>query len=143
MRLHTSRSTASTGGREIVTEFYAAFNRLATDREGRDELAATLSDDVNWTVVTDGDGSERNYTGVEGVVEYVAGISGSADHVQAVPERFSEAAETVVVEGAYVGTTDGTEFDAPFVHVHELDGETVQTCRAYTDTALERRLFER
>lgn len=138
----TNRSTAGTTAREVVTAFYAAFNRLVADRGGRAELAATLTDDVVWTAVTNGDGSERSYTGVDGVVKSVAPtVRERADHAQALPERFVETDGTVVVEGAYVGTADGTEFDVPFVHVYELDGERIRRCRAYTDTALERNVF--
>ncbi|WP_440765582.1 nuclear transport factor 2 family protein [Natronorubrum sp. DTA7] len=142
MEANTNRSTEGTVNRELLTELYAGFNRFVTNRGGRADVGAALADDVNWTTTTSGGAIEQSYTGVDDVVENVAaGLREGADHLQALPERFTEAGETVVVEGAYVGTADGTPFDIAFVHVYEFDGETIQRCRAYTDTALEQRRF--
>ncbi|WP_436343035.1 nuclear transport factor 2 family protein [Natronorubrum sp. FCH18a] len=142
METNTHRSTKGTANRELLTEFYAGFNHFVTNRDGRADVAAALADDVSWTAMTSGGQTERTYTGIDDVVENAAATPREgADHLQALPERFTEAGETVVVEGAYVGTADGTPFDIAFVHVYELEDETIQRCRAYTDTALERRTF--
>lgn len=143
METNTHRPAEETANRELLTDFYARFNHFVTNRGGRADVAAVLADDVTWTKMTSGGQTERTYTGVDDVVENVAATPRQrADHLQALPERFTEAEGTVVVEGAYVGTTDGDPFDIAFVHVYELGDETVQRCRAYTDTALERETFD-
>ena len=142
MDTESNRAVERPADRGTITEFYAGFNRLATDRGERDELAATLADDVTWTVATNGALSERSYTGIDAVVEHVAvPARETATHLQALPERFVEADETVVVEGAYVETTDEAAFDVAFVHVFEPDDGLIRACREYTDTAHERRVF--
>ncbi|WP_440769405.1 nuclear transport factor 2 family protein [Natronorubrum sp. DTA28] len=144
METNTHRSAEGTANRELLTDFYARFNHFVTNRGGRADVGAALAADVTWTTMTSGGQTEQTYTGVDDVIENVAaGPRDGADHLQALPERFTEAGETVVVEGAYVGTADGTPFDIAFVHVYELDDETIQRCRAYTDTALERETFDR
>lgn len=145
MEPEPNRTAERPTDRAVCTEFYAGFNRLVTDRGGRDELAATLADDVRWTIVADGDPSARNYTGIDAVAEHVATpLRESAAHLQALPERFVEAEERLVVEGAYVGTARGDEptFDGPFVHAHELDDGRIRRCRAEIDTGDERRVFD-
>ncbi|SDJ83147.1 nuclear transport factor 2 family protein [Natronorubrum texcoconense] len=142
MEANTNRPTEGTVNRELLTELYAGFNRFVTNRGGRADVVAALADDVSWTTMTSGEATEQTYTGVDDVIENVAaGLRDGADHLQALPERFTEAGETVVVEGAYVGTADGAPFDIAFVHVYELDDETIRSCRAYTDTALEQQRF--
>lgn len=144
MKTNTRHSTASTANREVLTEFYAAFNHLVTNRGDRDEVAAVLADGVCWTVATNGDREKRTYTGIDAVVENVAApVREGSNHVQALPERFTGTGETIVVEGAYAGTVDGETFDIAFVHVYELEDETIQACRAYTDTAFEDRILAR
>lgn len=147
MEPEPNRTAERLTDRAILTEFYAGFNHLVTDRGGRDELTATLADDVRWTVVTDADAegerSPRSYTGIDAVIEYVgAPLRESAAHLQALPERFVEADGRTVVEGAYVGTTDETTFDVPFVHAHELEDGLIRRCRAEIDTADDRRVFD-
>ena len=144
METNTHRAAEETTNRELLTDFYARFNHFVTNRGGRADVSTVFADDVTWTAMTSGRETEQTYTGVDDVVETVAaGLRERADHIQALPERFTEAGETVVVEGAYVGTADGTPFDIAFVHVYELNDETVQRCRAYTDSALEREMFDR
>lgn len=143
MGTNTHRSGESTADREVLVEFYTSFNHYVSDRGGRDELAATLSDDVVWTDVTNAGRSKRVWTGTDAVIGAIATpVRERTAHLQALPERFTEADDTVVVEGAYVGIADETEFDVPYVHVFELADATIQNCRAYTDTALERQVFE-
>lgn len=126
-----------------VTEFYAGFNHVVADRAEADELAPTLADDVRWTDATTGTRSDRTDTGIDDVLENVVMTPRRrTDHLQALPERFVDAGETTVVEGAYVGTVDGRNVDIAFVHVFELDDGRIQQCTAYRDTALEERVFD-
>ncbi|QLK25061.1 nuclear transport factor 2 family protein [Natrinema zhouii] len=143
MTSNEHRSAASPTAREQVTEFYAGFNHAVTNDGETDEVAATLADDVRWTDATTGSHADRTYTGIDAVLENViAGPSRRTDHLQALPERFIGADETMVVAGAYVGTVDGRNFDVAFAHVFDLDDGRIRTCTAYRDTALEQRVFD-
>lgn len=106
-------------------------------------MAATLADDVCWTDATTGRRSNRTYTGIDAVLEHVVMAPGRrADHLQALPEAVTDAGETMVVEGAYVGTVDERNFDIAFAHVFDLQNDRIQQCTAYRDTALEERIFD-
>ncbi|WP_226481137.1 nuclear transport factor 2 family protein [Natrinema amylolyticum] len=143
MTTNGQRSVEQTTVRERLTEFYAAFNRAVTDRGGTDELAAILEGDVTWTDATTGDRAARTETGIDAVLESAVTAPGRhADHLQALPERFVDAGETMIVTGAYVGTIDGRDFDIGFVHVFEARDGRIQRCTAYRDTAFEQRVFD-
>ncbi|WP_222920002.1 nuclear transport factor 2 family protein [Natrinema sp. SYSU A 869] len=143
MTTNRQRSVEQTTTRERLTEFYAAFNRVVTDRDGTDELAAILGDDVTWTDATTGDLDGRTETGIDAVLESVVTVPGQrADHLQALPERFIDAGETMIVTGAYVGTIDDRDFDIAFAHVFEVRDGRIQGCTAYRDTAIERQVFD-
>ncbi|WP_254522379.1 nuclear transport factor 2 family protein [Natrinema caseinilyticum] len=143
MKSNEHRSVESPAARERLTQFYARFNHAVTDRSDTDALAAMVTDDVTWTDATTGARSDRRYSGTDAVLENVVLTPRErADHLQALPERFTDAGETVIVEGAYVGTVDGRHFDIAFAHVFELIDGRIDGCTAYRDTALEQRVFD-
>ena len=143
MTSNEHRAVVSTTARERLTEFYAGFNHVVAGREDIDELAATLADDVRWTDATTGARADRTYAGIDAVLENVVAEPGRrADHLQALPERFIDADETMVVTGAYVGTVGGRNFDIAFTHVFDLRDGLIEECTAYRDTALEQRVFD-
>ncbi|QLG50449.1 nuclear transport factor 2 family protein [Natrinema halophilum] len=143
MTSNEHRSIESATARERLTEFYTEFNHVVTNHSDVDEFAAVLRDDVRWTDVTTGNRSDRTYAGIDDVLENVVLTpSKQADHLQALPERFTDAGDTVVVEGAYVGTVDGRNFDIAFAHVFDLTDGMIEACRAFRDTALEQRVFD-
>jgi uncharacterized protein len=59
------------------------------------------------------------------------------DGFSVTPEHYSEAGDTVVVEGRYRGTmkATGTPIDAQFAHVWRLRGGKIVTFQQYTDTS--------
>lgn len=143
MTLNEHCSVESTTTSERLTEFYTGFNHVVTEAGDTDDLVSTLADDVSWTDATSGSRADRTYTGIDAVLEHVVtGPGERADHLQALPEEFIDAGETMVVEGAYVGTVDERNFDIAFAHVFTLQNGRIQQCTAYRDTALEERVFD-
>lgn len=135
---HERRSNAlETDTRERLTELYAAINHALADRAKTDDVAALLSDDVTLIEAT-GDGASRTIQDVDAVVERICEGADAADHLQLLPEAFSETSDGIVVSGAYVGTADGTNFDVPFVHTYELETGTIRRWSVDTDPALDR-----
>ena len=123
---------------EVLIEFYGEFNIAVTSLDEADELAETLHRDISWEIVTTGDRTEATYNGIDTVIErIVSSVRETTDHLQALPERVIDASDTVVVEGAYVGTTDETSFDTPFVHLFELKEGLIHHCRAYVESPIE------
>ncbi|QCS43725.1 nuclear transport factor 2 family protein [Natrinema versiforme] len=143
MTVNEQRSAEQTTPRERLTEFYTAFNHVVTDRGGTDELASLLTDDITWVDATTGERGERTSSGIESVLENAVRAPGRrADHLQALPERFIDAGDTMIVAGAYVGTVGENSFDIAFAHVFDLRDGRIRRCTAYRDTALERRVFD-
>ncbi len=143
MKSNERRSVESPTARERLTEFYAAFNHVVTGRSEADVMASLLADDVTWTDATTGDRADRTYAGIDAVLENVVATPGErSDHVQALPDRFVDAGDTVVVEGSYVGTAGGRNFDIAFAHVFDLQDGRIAGCTAYRDTAIENRIFD-
>ncbi|ELY61167.1 nuclear transport factor 2 family protein [Natronolimnohabitans innermongolicus] len=124
--------------RELLVEFYAGFNAYVTGGDP-DAVRSLLADEVGLTATgSDPDQPERTATGVDAVLDGIGGsIRDETDHLQAVPDEFTAIDETVAVSGAYVGTVGDEHVDIPFVHVYELEGETIQHCWAYIDTTLD------
>lgn len=143
MKSNEHRSVENPTARERLTEFYTTFNHVVTNDSDIDTLAAAMTDDVTWIDATTGARTDRRYSGTDAVLENVVLTPRDrADHLQAHPERFTDAGETVIVEGAYVGTVDGRNFDIAFAHVFELIDGRIDGCTAYRDTALEQRVFD-
>lgn len=107
--------TADTEARERLTAVYAAFNHALASRDG--DLAALIAD-ATWTHSADADSTSWVDRVGAAVAEHARDVvPETTDHLQALPEQFTEEAETVIVTGAYVGTTtDGSRFDVPFTH---------------------------
>lgn len=118
---------------EIVRGLYDSF--------GKGDVGAVLGrfdESVHWKEAENslcGDGNP--YVGPQAVAEgvlqpYAEAVEGFA----AVPERFIESADTVVVEGRYRGTlkSTGASVDAQFAHVWQLRDGKVVRFQQYTDT---------
>ncbi|APX95545.1 nuclear transport factor 2 family protein [Natronorubrum daqingense] len=135
-----NRAASAVGAtnQEVLIEFYGEFNTAVTSLDDDDELAETFHRNISWETVTAGDRTEATYTGIDAVIEQiVSSVRETTDHLQALPERVIDAGETVVVEGAYVGTIDETSFDTPFVHIFELEEGLIHHCRAYAESPIE------
>lgn len=82
--------------------------------------------------------ADRNpYIGPMAVAEGVfMRIVGDVDGFTVVPQRYTESADRVAVEGRYRGTmkATGVPVDAQFVHVWDLRGGKVVAFQQYTDT---------
>ncbi|ELY71442.1 nuclear transport factor 2 family protein [Natrinema versiforme] len=143
MTANEQRSATQSTPEERLTEFYAAFNRVVTGRDDAAELEAILTDDVTWIDATAGERADPTSSGIDCVLETAVLEPGRrADHLQALPERFIDAGETVIVAGAYVGTVGEETFDIAFAHVFDLRDGRIRRWTSYRDSALERRVFD-
>lgn len=121
-----------------LEQMYTAFNR--------GDIEAALNrwdDDITW-IEPEGDPAAGMHHGPEEVLENVFGtIPDTLDRFEAVPDRFIESGDTVVVEGRFVITTgSGKEYEIPFVHVCELRDGKLQHFTNYTDTVVIRQAYE-
>lgn len=133
-RLNDDRSSA-TDSRERLTAVYAAFNHAVATQDTDPIDAAALVDDATWAEQADDSTAWAVRIGTA-VAEHASEvIPTDTDHVQALPEQFAERSGTVIVTGAYVGTTaDGSHFDVPFTHSYTDDPERGATLEQTTDT---------
>jgi uncharacterized protein len=134
-------NSPQTGGdpQAVAASLYDAF--AAGDMEA---IGALLGDDVHWVEAENTPLAEGNpYVGVEAVGGGVFGPIGEtyADFA-ATPERYTTEGNRVVVEGRYTGThrESGEPLNAQFVHVHTIDGDTIESFQQYTDTYQWRKL---
>lgn len=78
------------------------------------------------------------------VLENVFGtIPDTLNRFEAVPDRFIESGDTVVVEGKFlISTESGRDYESPFAHICELlDGKLHQFTN-YTDTVVIQEAYE-
>ena len=118
---------------QIIKGVYDAF--------ARGDVAAVLGafdPQIDWR---DAEGflyAEGNpYVGPAAVAEGIfARIVGDVQDFAVRPERFSDAGDTVLVEGRYSGTwkATGRPIDAQFAHVWQVRGGKVTRFQQYTDT---------
>lgn len=61
----------------------------------------------------------------------------------AVPDRFIDGGDDVIVLGRYGGTmkNNGATLDAPFCHVYRFSGDRIMSFQQYTDSAQWARLM--
>lgn len=123
---------------ESVEQMYAAFNRGDIE-----EVLTWWTDDITWNE-PDGDPAAGTHHGPDEIVENVFGtIPDSLDRFEAVPGRFIESGDTVVVEGNFMITTEaGRDYEIPFAHVCELQGGKLQQFTNYTDTVVFQQAIE-
>lgn len=98
----------------------------------------TFSPQIEWKEADNFLYADRNpYAGPQAVAEGVfQRLAADVENFAALPERFVDAGDTVVVEGRYRGTmkATGTPVDAQFAHVWQLRDGKVVRFQQYTDT---------
>lgn len=116
----TTRENARRSPEEVLFEFYGRLNR--SDVDGAEEL---LANSVGWVQQTERQSEPIVSDGPESLLEdvFLRREGPSRNRVQIVPARVSEAAGTVLVEGAFVGKGESA-FEIPFTHDYEIrDGK--------------------
>lgn len=98
----------------------------------------TFSPQIEWKEADNFLYADRNpYAGPQAVAEGVfQRLAADVENFAALPERFVDGGDTVVVEGRYRGTmkATGTPVDAQFAHVWQLRDGKVVRFQQYTDT---------
>lgn len=124
--------------RRAVEQMYAAFNRGDTEA-----VLNAWTDDVTW-IDLEGDPAAGTHHGPNEVLENVFGtIPDTLDRFEAVPDRFIDNGDTVVVEGNFMIITEsGRNYEIPFAHVCELQDGKLHQFTTYTDTVVMRQAFE-
>lgn len=101
-------------------------------------LFGALAADVQWNEAQGNPLADRNpYVGAQAIGEGVFGrILAAVDGFSAVPDRYIDGGEDVVVLGRYGGTMkhSGATLDTPFCHVYRFSGGHIVSFQQYTDT---------
>ena len=108
-------------------------------------LFGAMAPDIQWQEAQGNPLADRNpYVGAQAVGEGVFGrILAAVDNFSAVPDRFVDGGDDVIVLGCYGGTMkhSGAKLDAPFCHVYCFTGDRIVSFQQYTDTAQWARLM--
>jgi len=108
-------------------------------------LFGAMAPDIQWHEAEGNPLADRNpYVGAQAVGEGVFGrLLAAIDSFTAVPERFVDAGDDVIVLGRYGGTIkhSGAKLDAPFCHVYRFTGDRIVSFQQYTDSAQWARLM--
>ena len=118
---------------DIVKSIYEALARGDAPA-----VLGTFSPQIHWREAESFLYADRNpYAGPQAVAEGVfQRIGADVENFAALPERFVDGGDTVVVEGRYRGKmkATGTPVDAQFAHVWQLRDGKVVRFQQYTDT---------
>lgn len=119
---------------EIIKSLYDAFARGDVPT-----VLGLFDPQIEWNEADGVRYADRNpYRGPIAVAEGVFGrIVAEVDQFAAVPARFIDGGDTVVVEGRYKGRVKatGAVLDAQFAHIYTLSGGRIVRFQQYTDTA--------
>jgi ketosteroid isomerase-like protein len=101
-------------------------------------LFGAMAPDIHWHEAEGNPLADRNpYVGAQAVGEGVFGrMLAVIDNFTAVPDRFIDGGDDVIVLGRYRGTMkhSGNKLDAPFCHVYRFNGDRVATFHQFTDS---------
>lgn len=102
-------------------------------------LFGAMSPDIEWREAEGNPLADRNpYVGAHAIGEGVFGrLLAAIDGFSAVPDRFVDGGEDVIVLGRYGGTMkhSAATLDAPFCHVYRFAGDRIVSFQQYTDSA--------
>ncbi len=108
-------------------------------------LFGAMAPDIRWCEAEGSPLADHNpYVGAQAVGEGVFGrLMAAVDGFTAVPNRFIDGGDDVVVEGRYGGTMKrtGATLDAPFCHTYRFEGGRIVSFQQYTDSAQWARLM--
>jgi ketosteroid isomerase-like protein len=101
-------------------------------------LFGAMAPDIHWHEAQGNPLADGNpYVGAQAVGAGVFGrLLAAIDGFSAVPARFVDGGDDVVVLGRYGGTIkhNGATLDAPFCHVYHFEGGHIASFQQYTDT---------
>ena len=101
-------------------------------------LFGAMSPDIHWHEAQGNPLSDRNpYVGAQAIGEGVFGrLLAAIDNFSAVPDRYVDGGDDVIVLGRYGGTMkhNGATLDSPFCHVYHFEGDRMVSLQQYTDT---------
>ncbi len=128
---HSQESTIS--NIETIKAAYAAFAK-----NDPSVLFGAMAPDIRWHEAEGNPLADRNpYVGAPAIGEGVFGrILAAIDRFSAVPERFVDGGDDVIVLGRYGGTMkhSGAKLDAEFCHVYRFAGERIASFHQFTDS---------
>ena len=108
-------------------------------------LFDAMAPDIHWHEAEGNPLADRNpYVGAQAVGEGVFGrLLAAIDRFAAVPDRFVDGGDDVIVLGRYGGTMkhSGATLDAPFCHVYHFESNRIVSFQQYTDSAQWARLM--
>jgi uncharacterized protein len=126
-----------------VETLQSAYSALANNDPSL--LFGAMAPDIQWHEAEGHPLADGNpYVGPQAVGEGVFGrLLAAIDSFTAVPERFVDGGDDVVVFGRYGGTMkhSGANLDAPFCHVYRFEGDQVVSFQQFTDSAQWARLM--
>jgi len=126
-----------------VTTIQAAYAAFA--KNDPSVLFGAMSSDIHWYEAEGNPLADRNpYVGAQAIGEGVFGrLLAAIDRFSAVPDRFVDGGDDVIVLGRYGGTMkhSGATLDAQFCHVYRFDGGKIVSFQQYTDSAQWARLM--
>lgn len=121
----------------------AAYDAFA--RNDPSVLFGALDPNVQWREAEGNPLADQNpYVGAAAIGGGVFGrILAAIDRFTAVPDRFVDGGDHVIVLGRYGGTLkhSGEAMDAQFCHVYRFEGDRVVSFQQYTDSAQWARLM--
>ena len=102
-------------------------------------LFGAMAPDIEWSEAPGNPLADRNpYIGAQAIGDGVFGrLLAAIDGFSAVPHRFVDGGDDVVVFGTYGGTMkhSGATLSAPFCHAYRFSGGRIVSFQQYTDTA--------
>jgi len=108
-------------------------------------LFGAMAPDIHWHEAEGNPLADGNpYVGAQAVGEGVFGrLLAAIESFAAVPDRFIDGGDDVIVLGRYGGTmkNNGATLDAPFCHVYRFSGDRIMSFQQYTDSAQWARLM--
>ena len=126
-----------------VQTLQAAYAALAENDPSL--LFGAMAPDIQWNEAEGNPLADRNpYIGGQAIGEGVFGrMLAAIDSFTAVPDRFIDGGNDVVVLGRYRGTMkhDGAGLDAPFCHVFRFENDRIVSFQQFTDSAQWARLM--
>lgn len=119
---------------ETIKAAYAAFAR-----NDPSVLFGAMDPGIRWNEAEGNPLADRNpYIGPQAIGEGVFGrLLAAIDNFTAVPDRYVDGGDHVIVLGRYGGTVkhSGAAIDAQFCHVYRFQDGKVVTFQQYTDSA--------
>jgi len=118
---------------QTIQAAYAAFAK-----NDPSVLFGAMAPDIRWNEAQGNPLADRNpYVGAQAIGEGVFGrLLAAIDGFTAVPDRYVDGGDDVMVLGNYGGTMkhSGATLGAPFCHHYRLEGGRIVAFQQYTDT---------